>query len=153
MEGKELFALNRIIIGLEAQDREDAIEQMCNIMKKEGMVKESFLENILAREARFPTGLKIGDYGIAIPHTDPEHVNCPGITVATLKNKVEFQRMDDPDAGVEAEIIFMMALKDGHNHLEMIGNIIKMLQNKEILSTIINAKEEHNIMEAIQSTL
>lgn len=153
MEGIELFNIQRIKVKLEAQQKEDAIRALYELMLESGNVKETFLESILAREEKFPTGLKIGDFGIAIPHTEPEHVKEAGIAAAVLKEPVEFQRMDDPEDCVEAKIIFMMALKDGHNHLSMISNIIKMLQNKEVLTKLANAQSEQEVLEAIHSNL
>lgn len=153
MEGKELFCKERIQIHLEADDREDALRKTAALMQKTGIVKEDFLKNILAREKKFPTGLKIGEIGIAIPHTDPEYVNEAGIAVSTMKDPVKFQRMDDPEEMVEAKVIFMLALKDGHNHLTMISSIVKMLSNKEVLNKLIQADSEETILDTINSNL
>lgn len=153
MEGKELFCKERIQIHLEASSQKDALKKTAELMEKTGIVKDDFFENILAREKKFPTGLKIGDIGIAIPHTDPEYVNEPGIAVSTMKDSVKFQRMDDPEEIVEAKIIFMLALQDGHNHLEMISSIVKMLSNKKVLNKLIQADSEETILETIHSNL
>lgn len=153
MEGKELFCKERIQIHLEASSQKDALKKTAELMEKTGIVKDDFFENILVREKKFPTGLKIGDIGIAIPHTDPEYVNEPGIAVSTMKDSVKFQRMDDPEEIVEAKIIFMLALQDGHNHLEMISSIVKMLSNKKVLNKLIQADSEETILETIHSNL
>lgn len=153
MEGKELFCKERIQINLEASSQKDALKKTAELMEKTGIVKDDFFENILAREKKFPTGLKIGDIGIAIPHTDPEYVNEPGIAVSTMKDSVKFKRMDDPEEIVEAKVIFMLALQDGHNHLEMISSIVKMLSNKKVLNKLIQADSEETILETIHSNL
>lgn len=153
VESKELFDVERIKIDLEVENKEDVLKLLFEIMQKSGKVKESFLKSILEREKKFPTGLKIGDFGIAIPHTEPEHINEAGIAVAILKKSVVFQRMDDPDDLVDVKVVFMMALKDGHNHLSMISNIVKMLQTPKVLNKLKNAPSEQDVLSIVCSNL
>ena len=153
MEGKELFCRKNILVNLEADKKEEAMEAMFKTMYNNRNVKESFLQNVLNREKKFPTGLKIAGFGIAIPHTDPEHVLSPGISVAVLKKPVAFKRMDDAEESVNVRLIFMMALQDGHNHLKMISHIIKMLQDQSVLEMLNHAQSEEEVINIIYSNL
>lgn len=153
MEVKELFCRKNILVNLEANKKEEAMEAMFKAMYNNRNVKESFLQNVLNREKKFPTGLKIAGFGIAIPHTDPENVLSPGISVAVLEKPVEFKRMDDAEESVNVRLIFMMALQDGHNHLKMISHIIKMLQDQSVLEMLHHAQSEEEVINIIYLNL
>lgn len=77
-------------------------------------MKDSFAENVLKREEVFPTGLLINDVGIAIPHTDAEHVNDSQIAFMSLKTPVTFYEMGTADKEISVSLIFMLALKEPH---------------------------------------
>ncbi|WP_346683779.1 PTS sugar transporter subunit IIA [Anaerostipes butyraticus] len=153
MDTGQLFHENCIILNLEAKDKESAMQALYKTLYQAGKVKESFLKGVMDREKVFPTGLKIGDFGIAIPHTDPEHVKEAGIAIATLKNPVEFECMDNPDTKIEAGIIFMLALENGHNHVEVISQIVKMFQNQAVLEALQKAETNQEVMGIVKSSL
>ena len=153
METDQLFDERCVILNLEAENKEEVLTAMYEKLYAAGKAKESFLENVIKREKVFPTGLRIGTYDIAIPHTESEHVNKSGIAVATLKNPVEFERMDDPDETAAAKIVFMMALKDGHDHIAMISRIVKMFQKQNVLSGLHEAQTKNEIVNIIQKNL
>lgn len=93
-------------------------------------MKDSFAENVLKREEVFPTGLLINDVGIAIPHTDAEHVNDSQIAFMSLKKPVTFYEMGTADKEISVSLIFMLALKEPHAQLEMLQKLITMFQKK-----------------------
>lgn len=153
MDTDQLFSEDCIILDLEVNDKESAMKALYEKLYQAGKVKESFLKGVMDREKVFPTGLKIGDFGIAIPHTDPEHVKEAGIAIATLKNPVEFECMDDPDETLKAGIIFMLALEDGHNHIEVISQIVKMFQNQAVLEALQKAETNQEVIGIVKDSL
>ncbi|MGI6499978.1 MAG: PTS sugar transporter subunit IIA [Anaerostipes sp.] len=153
MEVEKLFQEKHIMMNLEKETREEVITALFDKLYASNSVKESFIENVLKREKVYPTGLKIKNFEIAIPHTEGVHVNESTIAIATLKTPVSFQCMEDPEEEVQAKIVMMMALKDGHNHLQMISRIVKMFQKQEVLSGLEHAETEHEIINLIQQYL
>ena len=63
-----------IFSGLECKNSEEVMKFMADNLEKNGYVKNSFYDGLLDREANFPTGLDFGEYSVAMPHTEVEHV-------------------------------------------------------------------------------
>ncbi len=82
-----------VFIDLDASSSEESIRKMSKFLREAGYVKASFEDAVLSREEMFPTGLPTPEIGVAIPHTDPEHVIYPTIAIAILKKPVEFKQM------------------------------------------------------------
>ena len=57
MNLKELICPKLILCDVDAKDFQDALRQMAGHLKKEGYVEEGYLDMLLERERKFPTGL------------------------------------------------------------------------------------------------
>jgi len=64
-----------ILTDLEVTDKEELLKMMGTNLMEKGLVKESFIKAIIEREKNYATGLPTKSVSVAIPHTDPEHVN------------------------------------------------------------------------------
>ena len=91
-----------ILRDVDAKDAEDAIRQVGQRFYAEGFVKDTYIDAVVAREKAYATGLQLEEIAVAMPHTDPRHVNRPGVCIAQLKHPVTFEHMGDPDTKVEA---------------------------------------------------
>jgi len=121
-------------------DRE-VLSAMADYLCKKGIVKDSYRQAVLDRETSFPTGLKTGGINVAIPHTDICHVNQAAICVAILKSPALFQAMDEPDHGIEVNLVIMLALTEAHGHIEMLQRIVKLIRDQEDVKNIIEAND------------
>ncbi len=137
MLDKEIFEINVKNIS----SKEEALTYLSDKLIEKGIVKESYKEAILNREKVFPTGLQFEKYGIAIPHTDVEHVYKEQIAVMTLENPVSFYQMGINDVEVSVKVIFMLALKEAHSQLTILQQLIEILQDKEIMEKLMNMDE------------
>ena len=137
MLDKEIFEINVKNIS----SKEEALTYLSDKLIEKGIVKESYKEAILNREKVFPTGLQFEKYGIAIPHTDVEHVYKEQIAVMTLENPVSFYQMGTNDVEVSVKVIFMLALKEAHSQLTILQQLIEILQDKEIMEKLMNMDE------------
>lgn len=153
MEAGTLFQEQNVILNLKAQSREEILTALYEKLYESGKVKASFLENVIEREKKFPTGLKVKGFDIAIPHTESEHVKESAIAVAKVQDDVAFERMDDPDETVNPKIIFMLALNNGHDHMEMISQIVRMFQKKDVLDNLYRADSAQKVISIIQNNL
>ena len=63
---------------------------MADVLLEKGYVKEEYREGIKEREAKFPTGLKLNNLNVAIPHAEPKYTTASKLIVVRLKNKVAF---------------------------------------------------------------
>jgi|YNPNPStandDraft_1061719.scaffolds.fasta_scaffold24078_5 PTS system galactitol-specific IIA component len=140
------FQENLVEIGIRAERKEEAIKRLSDRLLAGGYVKESFYENVLRREAEFPTGLPTA-IPLALCHTESEHVNETAIAVGTLETPVRFQEMGTPENDVMAEIIFVIALKDPKGQVFLLQRMMEVFKNEQTLSTIRNATDIVSLVE------
>ena len=76
--------LDNIMVGLEAKDNGDAIMKMVECLAGNGHVNKGYYDDVMAREAQYPTGLPTEGVRIAIPHANSEHILDSTIGVAVL---------------------------------------------------------------------
>lgn len=118
-----------VVTGVDAKDAEDAILQVGQYLLKAGFVKDTYIDAVAKRETEFPTGLQLKEMGVAMPHTAGVHVNTPAVCVAKLAHPVTFGHMGDPDTKVQAELLFMMAIKDPNAQLETLQKVMGVITN------------------------
>lgn len=160
MKGRDKFVDEEICIDSDfillnccAKSKSEAIGMLGRKMQNKGFVKESFVDAVLEREKKYPTGLEIGKTNIAIPHTEPEHVNKPCIGVMVLNDTVPFQKMDDLTSLVNVKVIFLIALKNGHGHMELLRNIMLTCRDQSFLNELITADNIDEIKKELQRKL
>lgn len=118
------------------KNNKEVLSSLADYLIEEKMVKKSFKEAILEREKSYPTGLQFDGYGIALPHTDSEHVIKSQIAIMTLEKPVKFIEMASTDKEIDVKTIFMLALKDSNQHIKILQKVMELLQDKEAMSKI-----------------
>lgn len=138
MNGKEAFALvpELVLVGIEASTRCEVLATMSSNLFRQGYVQESYIQAIQEREIHYPTGLPAAEIGVAIPHTDAVHVNRAAVSIGILKKPVLFQMMGNPNQIVEAEIIFMLAIKEPQEQINMLQKLSSLFQNRTLLRNL-----------------
>lgn len=138
-----------VLLKIDAKDREDALTQVANNLYAQGCVKETYKDAVIARERVFATGLPTVGGGVAIPHTDVEHVNEAAISVARLSEPVEFVVMGDDTETVQVDLIFMLAMKEAHSQIDLLMKVMQILQDADALTTIKEAKTASELREFV----
>lgn len=144
---------NVVAVELQAEDDKDVLRKLSKLLYDANYVKGSYAEAVQIREDVFPTGLPTGEYGVAIPHTDAEHVNSPMIAVATLKNPIKFRAMDNPDNRIDIKIVFMLAMKDSKSQLTLLTNLMSVVQDQNMLKAIYDAKDKNLVVEMLNGRI
>lgn len=139
-----------IVRNVEAVDAEDAIRQVGQYFLRAGFVKDTYIDAVVAREKVFATGLQLADIAVAMPHTDPQHVNRPGVCIAQLAHPVTFAHMGDPDVTVEAEMLFMMAIKNPDEQVELLQKVLSVFQQPEVVADFRAADSDEALFAAAQ---
>lgn len=132
----ELFDAKIALFHETCDSKEAALRKLADRFIESGVAKETFYDGLVTREANFPTGLKANVMGVAIPHTDIEHVNRMQLGFMSLKEPVEFVNMEDMDDTVQVKMMFMMALKEPHQQLEMLMKLMDVFQNDKLLEEL-----------------
>jgi len=149
----ELLEPQAVCLQITAQDSADVITQLGNLLLAAGLVRPTFVQAALSREAELPTGLPLeGSYNAAIPHTDVEHVLKPALALATLTQPVAFQNMVVPEEAVPVRLVFLMALDQPKAQVEMLQEIAGVLQNPQVIERLMQAETLQDIKTAFSET-
>ena len=116
-----------------ADSKEEALKLLADRFIETGVSKETFYDGLINREKEFPTGLSLNNMCVAIPHTDIEHVNRTQIGFMSLDAPVEFIEMGTDDKVIPVTMMFMLALKEAHQQLEMLTRLMDVFQNDELM--------------------
>lgn len=140
-------------LNVEVDSKEELLTFMSNELMKQGVVRSSFLPAVIAREASYPTGLMTTSIPVAIPHTNREHVLESTISFASLKHPVTFTMMGTTDDSIEVEAVFMLAIDSNEGQLDMLKNIMGLLVNEQILTSLKNALHRDEVIELLEQQL
>ncbi|WP_238886093.1 sigma 54-interacting transcriptional regulator [Clostridium sp. YIM B02551] len=118
----ELINEELIYLDLDALSKEDVIDTMTQALENKGYVNGKFALSIYKREAM---GSGIFNNKVAIPHGLPENVIKPAISIAKLKNPIQW------DKDVMVDLVFMLALKE--NNRDEIRKLFSMIRDENLL--------------------
>ena len=147
------FNESTILLDLEGSTKEDVLRLMARDLEEKGFVKSTFEEAIIAREAEYATGLPTNGVSVAIPHTDIEHVNKKAISLAVLKDTVEFGIMGDPEETTPVKLVFMLAMDETDSQLGLLTKLMQVFQDEEVLQFLASEKDKTKLTELLVSKL
>ncbi|CZQ91469.1 PTS sugar transporter subunit IIA [Trichococcus collinsii] len=130
--------------------KEVAFQMLADELLENNCVNQDFLANIIKREEIFPTGLEINGIGVAIPHTDSEYVKESQVGFMSLEEPLSFLEMGTNDKEVPVSLLFMLALKEPHEQLEMLQRLIEMFQQEGVLELLMKVDQKEAYQEIIQ---
>ena len=142
---------NLIVPDLEAGSSDEVFEKLGGLFISEGYCKDTYVDALKEREKDFPTGINMGSIGIAIPHTDKQHVIKGGVAIGVLKQPVHFFQMGTTDESVETKLVFMLAVEDPKEHLAFLQRILTVLQDQDVLTKIMETDNKKQIIEIIKN--
>jgi len=146
-----LFAEGLVILNSAAASRGEALVELAEKLRANNFVGPSFTPAVLKRENEFPTGLPTMPVGVAIPHTDIEHVIAPAIAVSILKNPIQFNEMGNPDNQVDVRIIFMLAVNTPHMQLDLLKQLISRVSDGSCLVALLHAQDERTVLQIMDA--
>jgi galactitol PTS system EIIA component len=129
----DMFDAKVALFHKDADGKFEALELLANELISSGVAKSSFYDGIKEREKVFPTGLSLNKMCVAIPHTDPEHVNRTQIGFISLNKPIEFIEMGTEDKKIGVTMMFMLCLKEAHEQIDMLMKLMDMFQNDDLM--------------------
>lgn len=154
MDNKSFVNAQAIITGLKAETSAEVIKILGDKLHELGYVNEGYVPAVIQREVSYPTGLMLGGkYNVAMPHTDTIYVHNAGIAFASLEKPVIFKNMGDPASDVETNMVFLLAVKDPKDQVELLQKLIEIFQNEELISSIYEIKEAAKIEQILNKHL
>ncbi len=138
---------SRVIPELDGVKREDILEQMSGVLKREGLVMDvsDLRHRLLEREKLLSTGI---GHGIAIPHPrDPiVGLNAPAVIVmARHKAGVKYNAID----GLPVKLFFLLCCENIEMHLHMMGQLARLLQDERLLDNLLVAADASSMYKAV----
>ncbi|AKU79612.1 PTS fructose transporter subunit IIABC [Spiroplasma turonicum] len=142
MELKDLFKKEISFFNKDLKSKEEVISFLSEELLKNNFInsKEDFEKAVYKRESEGSTG--VGD-GIAIPHVLNPTVKNSAIGFVKLKNKIDWQSLDDQPV----DLVFMIMTngKDGNEHLSALADLSGYLMKADVQSTLRNSKNVNEI--------
>lgn len=139
-----------VILDIAAQDKTEVLRILANKMLEMEIVKDTYLEGVLKREEIYPTGLLLGNYNVAIPHTESTHVNANAIAIAKLNEPVKFKYMADPKMDIEVNLIFMLAISEPKNQVPVLSLLMNILSCQDNVSALANARNKEEFLQILK---
>lgn len=148
MKITELLNQDTIILDLQAQSKEDALNELANQLDDAGKLndKQAYINDIFSREKQSTTG--IGE-SIAIPHAKSAAVKVPAIAFGRSESGINFDSLD----GQPAHLFFMIAASEGANndHLEALSRLSTFLMDKKFREKIYQSTTKEEVLEAVNA--
>lgn len=145
-----MLDLDLVVLDLQAANATEVITKLGGLMQEKDYVKASYVDAVISREQNLPTGLAIGDFYVAIPHTDSNHVNQSNVALAALAEPVTFHSMINPQDALPVELVFLLAIKDPNQQVQLLKSLMSVFQNKELLMSIKAAKTKEQAAALLQ---
>ncbi len=139
-----------ILVNQKVSSKEEIIQKLGDLLTEGGFVKDTYTKAVLDREIVYPTGLAARVTGVAVPHTDTEHVNRSAVAVATLTDPVIFNGMGAPKTEIPVHVVMMLAIHDKTQVIPILRKVILIIEKDEVLKKIWEAEDAGTIKEAMQ---
>ncbi|MGL4723392.1 MAG: PTS sugar transporter subunit IIA [Scandinavium sp.] len=117
-------------------DQDDFFQHSFQALYLQDYVAASYLDNIVAREQEYPTGLAAMGLNIAIPHTDPQHIKKPFIAITQLAKPLPFLVMGTTDEKIEVDWIFSLGVTQAENQIALLQTLMSLFSHHDRVQTL-----------------
>lgn len=129
--------------------KDDALNHIGQFLTQQGMVKDTFSQAIIDREAEFPTGIDLGFGGVAIPHCDATHAITPCMYLIKTANPVSFIQATGDE--ISTNLIIALVVTDPQDQIKLLTNLFKGMQDQEFYNGLINSTDENTMVELFKA--
>jgi fructose-specific phosphotransferase system IIA component len=140
---------NSALINLQTTyaDRDTAIRSLADQLDQQGKLhnKEQYLEAVFEREAHGATAL--GE-GLAVPHGKSDAVKEASFAVATLKETVQWEGLDE-DEMEDVNLIFLLAIPNaeaGSTHMKILTDLTSALVDDDTREAVLKATSAEELI-------
>ena len=152
-EVADLFKPELVFFDIDAENKEEFFQQLGAKLDELGYIQDTWYDAILTREKNFPTGLQSPEMGVAIPHTDPEHLKKAYMAVVVPKKPIPFVHMGTEDEIVGAEFIVNLGVEHQENQVEALQKLMGMFVNSDAVAELKAQTTGEGMVEVIRKYL
>lgn len=137
MKLQQLTEPERIFLGLEVEDGDQALTKLGELLSEQlGVSQEKIVGALMERERLGSTG--VGD-GFAIPHCKLAGIKEIVVAIARFENGVDFHAPD----GKPVRLMFVVLSPPDQPaaHLQVLSQIARVLKRKEIRQRLMEAED------------
>lgn len=142
--------LNDIFLEIDVKDYYELFEKMNEIFLKKNFVKKNFLNSLIEREKKYPTGLNFEKYAVAIPHTNYDFVNSERIIFVRLKNEIDFIEMGTEDNLLKIKVVLILLIKDGKKQADILLKLMNLLASEQVYNILSKSNNKKQIFELLK---
>jgi PTS system fructose-specific IIC component/PTS system nitrogen regulatory IIA component len=149
----ETFPPELIKVGLEAEDKDEAFEELvdhfCQVTNSSA--RAEILAAIRDRESKMSTGIK---KGIAIPHGKTNAVDRVYGVLGISKKGIDYDALD----GEPVYLLFLMLApqKDSEKHLRLLKRLAELLDNPQFYTDLVaqnTSQSAHGVIKKYEDVL
>jgi 2-O-A-mannosyl-D-glycerate-specific PTS system IIC component len=136
-----------IFLNADFKNKEEILNVFIQKLYDEGKItsKEEFYASVMEREGQGATG--IGE-GLAIPHGKSNAVKEASFVVATLKNEMEWETLDDENVN----LVILLAIpksEQGSTHVDLLAKLTTKLADDDFRDELIKSKTPTEFIEKL----
>ncbi len=125
--------------------RDEAIRALADQLEQQGKLhdKQQYLDAVFAREDQGPTAL--GE-GLAVPHGKTDAVKESAFAMATLKQDMKWQGIDEEE---DVNLIFLIAIPNaeaGSTHIQLLTELTTTLVDDDVREAMLNATSAEQVL-------
>lgn len=147
---KDLIRVDLINLETNAVSLEELFKIISEDLSRKGLVKETYLESLLEREANFPTGLVTQHLNIGMPHTDVEHIEEPFMYIVRNNSDLDNKQMGDNSA-MKTRDFFFLGIKDPSKQVGLLSELMELFMDKAFVDQF-KAKNGEEIYQLLKGT-
>ena len=99
-------------------------------------MNEGYADALVERETSYPTGLPIGSFNLALPHTYPQYICEHAVAVAVPSHPVAFRSMEDADETVMVSLLVCPLLEKMDENIKLLPSLMKFFANEQTIAEL-----------------
>ncbi|MGC8690753.1 MAG: BglG family transcription antiterminator [Caldisericum sp.] len=132
------------------KNKEELVKTIGKELIDKGYVKNGFVEAVLEREKKFPTGIE-SPIPFAIPHAESEYTLKSVIVIVLLKKPLLFNLTSDKNKSVPVSIVVLPAISNKEEDGKMLYKVIEKLNKPDIAKEILESNQSDKILRLLTS--
>ena len=140
----DILAPSCVHLDMDVSDKTELLTKLVDVVVGTGGVKDrdTLLKVILDREKLMSTGI---GYGVALPHGKSNVVERSVAAVATLREPIDFDALDDKPVNI---VLLLVGTEDNVGaHLRLLSRISRMVGSEQFRTNLLAAHSVEDVVD------
>jgi len=140
----DILAPSCVHLDLDVSDKTDLLTKLVDVVAATGKVKDrdTLLKVILDREKLMSTGI---GYGVALPHGKSNVVEQSVAAVATLREPIDFDALDDKPVNI---VLLLVGTEENVGaHLRLLSRISRMVGSEQFRTSLLASHSVEDVLD------